>query len=242
MVRRFKQRLSIADLHEITEEMFEFAAKREPDMFVALRQSEPAIDHGRLWRNDFSQKLELIAAELTRRSQAAECRRLLLKTTEDHALADALIGTKQGLVSRMFFEEEVTSDMSDENVQALVARNFIFRLVDKVALTVLYKFQFNSTLSFDHFDDEFSRMCKLSVDFSWKKASHELLSLVNAEREEGWDKFIVEVVHPASIEFEPIKQRFKENLCLLSPHKPDAKAFHEFNDRWLKTMKPYLKP
>ena len=240
LAAKFKQRLSLADLHEATDHAFESSAKSLSAMFEALRESETGIDHGRLWRNYFSQKLEMIAAEQTRQSQAAECRRLLLKTTEDHALADALIGAKQALVSRMFVEEDVTVDMSDEKIQALVAKDFIFHVVDKVALTVLYKVQFNSTLSLDDFDDEFSNMCKLSADFAWKEASHSLLSSANREREDGWDKFYVEVLHPASTELEPIKRRFKENLCLLSPRKPDAKAFHEFKDRWLKAMKPYL--
>ena len=240
LTAKFKHRLSLADLHEATDHIFESSANGLPDMFEALREAETGIDHGRLWRIDFSQKLDIIAAEQTRQSQAAECRRLLLKTTEDHALADALIGVKQALISRRFFEEDVTSDMSDEMIQALVAKHFIFRSVDKVALMMLYKEQFNSTLSLDAFDDEFSGICKLSADFTWREASHLLLSSVSTKREEGWDKFYVDVIHPASTESEPIKQRFKNNLCLLSPKKPDANAFREFKDRWLNAMKPYL--
>lgn len=242
LAAKFKQRLSLSDLHEATDHVFESSASATglPEMFQALKESEPGTDHGRLWRNAFSQKLEVIAAEQTRNSQAAECRRLLIKTTEDHALADALIGAKQALVSRMFFEEDVTSDMSDDNIQALVAKHFIYRVVDKVALMMLHREQFNSTLSLDDFNDDLTSMCKLAADFTWREATHALLSLADAEREDGWDRFILEVVHPASIELEPIMQRFKENICLLSPHKPDAKAFHEFNDRWLKAMEPYL--
>ena len=239
LAAKFKQRLSLSDLHDATDHTFESSTTALPDMFHALRESEPEADHGRIWRNDFSQKLEIIAAEQTRQSQAAECRKLLIKSTEDHALAVALVGT-EALVSRMFFEEEVTSDMSDEMVRVMVAKCTVFRLVDKVALMTLYDQQFNSTLHLDDFDDDYSNISKLSAEFTWREVSHNLLSSMNYEREEGWDKFYVEIVHPASTELSPIKRKFEENLCLLSPKKPDAKAFYEFKERALKAMKPYL--
>jgi len=241
LAAKFKQRLSLSDLHEATDHVFESSASANglPEIFQALKESEPGIDHGRLWRNDFSQKLKVIAAEQTRRSQAAECRRLLVKATEDHAVADALIGAGQALVSRMFFEEDATSDMPDEQIQALVAKHFIFRTVNEVALIMLYTEQFNSTLPLNDFKDELTRMCKLSADFTFREASHKLLLAVSTEREEGWDKFITEVVYPASIELEPIKRRYEENLCLLSPNKPDAEAFREFCEKWRKELGSY---
>ena len=90
---KFKNRLSLSDLHAATDQAFEIAATTKVhdvhDMFEALRRSEPGIEHGRMWRNDFSPKLEIIAAEQTRRSQAAECRRLIVKASEESALAIA---------------------------------------------------------------------------------------------------------------------------------------------------------
>lgn len=239
---KFKNRLSLSDLHEATDRAFEIAATTKvSDMFEALRKSEPGIDYGRMWRNDFSLKLEIIAAEQTRRSQAVECRRLIVKASEEYALAIALVGTGQALFSRMFFEEDVTSDMSDKDVQALVAKNVIFRIADSVALMLLYKEQFNATLSFDSFHDDFNNMCKISAEFYWREAGHLLLSSTkDAERKEGWDKLYVEVIQPALVELDSIKQRFKENLLLLSPKKPDATLFYEFKDRALKAMEPYL--
>jgi len=236
LAAKFKQRLSLSDLHEATDHAFESGAHGAPEIFQALKESEPGIDHGRMWRNDFSQKLEIIAAEQTRRSQAAECRKLLVKAIEDHAVADALFGAGQTLVSRMFFEEDATSEIPDEHIQALVAKHFIFRSVNVVALIMLYTEQFNSTLPLNDFKDELTRMCKLSAAFTVREASHKLLLAVSTEREEGWDKFITEVVYPASIELEPIKRRYEENLCLLTPSKPDAKAIREFCEKWRKEL------
>ncbi len=241
LAAKFKQRLSLSDLHEATDQAFELAATSLPDVFQALRRSEPWIDYGRMWRDDFSQKLETIAAEQTRQSQAAECRRLIVKASEEYALAIALIGSKEALFSRMFFEEDVTSDMSDEDVQALVSKHAIFRIADKLALMLLYKEQFNATLSFDSFEHDFNNMCKISAEFYWREAGHLLLSSTETvDREEGWDKFYVEVIHPASIELDSIKQRFKENLFLLSPKTPDATLFYEFKDGVLKGLEPNL--
>lgn len=232
---KFKNRLSLSDLHEATDQAFEIAATTTTmsDVFDALRRAEPVIDYGRMWRNDFSPKLEIIAAEQTRQSQAAECRRLIVKASEEYALASALMGTGQAIFSRMFFEEDVTSGMSDENVQALVAKSVIFRIADKLALMFLYREQFNSTLPFDSFEDDFNNMCRISAEFHWREAGHMLLSSTD-------DKFYVEVIHPASIEFDSIKQRFKENLFLLSPKTPDAIPFYEFKESVLKTIDPYL--
>lgn len=241
LAARFKQKLSLPDLHEATDQAFEIAATSLPDVFQALRRLEPGIDYGRMWRNDFSPKLEIIAAEHTRQSQAAECRRLIVRASEEYALANALTGAGQALFSRMFFEEDVTSDMSDENVQALVAKHVIFRIADKVALMLLYKQQFNATLSFDSFEDDFANMCKISAEFYWREAGHLLLSSSkDAEREDGWDKLYLEIIQPATVELDSIKQRFKENLFLLSPKKPNATLFYEFKDRALRAMEPYL--
>ena len=82
LAARFKQKLSLPDLHEATDQAFEIAATSLPDVFQALRRLEPGIDYGHMWRNDFSPKLEIIAAEHTRQSQAAECRRLIVKASE----------------------------------------------------------------------------------------------------------------------------------------------------------------
>src|SRR3989304_228407 len=89
---KFKNRLSLSDLHEATDQAFEIAATTTTmsDVFDALRRAEPVIDYGRMWRNDFSPKLKIIAAEQTRQSQAAECRRLIVKASEEYALASAL--------------------------------------------------------------------------------------------------------------------------------------------------------
>jgi hypothetical protein len=240
LAARFKHRLSLSDLHEATDDVFETSASATglPEMFQALRESEPGTDHGRLWRNDFSKKLEVIAAEQTRKSQAAECRRLLIKTTEEHALADALVGANQPLVSCMFFEGDAIADMSDGSIQGLVAKQFIFRCVDKVALIMLYTQQFNSTLSLNDFNDDLTIMCKVWADLTWREAAHAILSRGGGDREEGWDRFTLQVVRPAASELEPIMQQFKSNICLLSPHQPDATDFHKFGDRWRKAMAP----
>lgn len=240
LAAKFKQRLGLSDLHEATDQAFELAASAIPDMFEALRRSEPDVDYWRVWRNDFSLKLEIIAAEQTRQSQAAECRRLIINSAEHEAQARTLTNNQVGAVTRMHFEEDVTSDMTDEMVQALVAKNFIFCIVDKLALMLLYKEQFNSTLSFDDFDHDLSSMCKVSAEFNLREACYMLLSSGGTEKEEGWDKLYVEVIHPALTEFEPIFRRYKENLCLLSPKKPDATAFYECNDRVQKALEPYL--
>jgi len=100
---KLKNRLSLSDLHETTDQAFEIAATTSAsDMFDALKRSEPRIDHGRMWRNEFSPKLEIIAAEQTRRSQAAECRRLIAKASEEFALATALVGVSRILCKRDF--------------------------------------------------------------------------------------------------------------------------------------------
>lgn len=137
----FKQKLDMPNLHEETDEIFEGAAGGLPEMFQALKESAPETDFNRMWRNDFSQKLEIIAAQQTRRSQAMECRSLLLKSTEELEQARALIG--QPLLSRMFFEENITSDMSDEMVGSMVAKFFILRAVDTVALGILVPITIN---------------------------------------------------------------------------------------------------
>lgn len=236
---KFKQRLNLSDLHAETDYIYESAAKHIPDLIQALRNSEPEVDHSRVWRISFSQKLDAIAAELTRQTQAAECRRLLIKVSEDHALADALIG-KNALVASMFLEGEVTTGMSDEEIQRLVARKFIYLVVDKTALTMLYRVQFNSSLPLDRFSDELTEMCKISAHFVCNEAACMLLSVTKTEREESVDKYYLEVTHPGSIEFEKLKQRYVENLCLLSPCKPDAKPLDAFKKRTLSATKPYL--
>ncbi|MBI1887424.1 MAG: hypothetical protein HYS19_03495 [Nitrosomonadales bacterium] len=236
---KFKNRLSLSDLHEATEFAFESCAKALPDIFQALRQSNPEIDHGRLWRNNFAKKLEIIAAEQTRQSQAAECRRMLLKAWEEQALANELLDG-EAVVCRMFFKEEVTAEMSDEMVKALVAKRIFLGCADVVALEVLYRQQFNSTLNFGGFSDTYHAMCKLDADYAWREAAHLLLSSDDIKREDGWDKFFVEVIRPADAELAKIKYLFKENLCLLSPERPDPTAFNEFKDRARKAVEPYL--
>ncbi len=238
IVAKFKQRLSMSDLHEATDEAFEIAARTLPDMFNALKKSEPETDFSRVWRKEFSRKLEIIAAEQTRKSQAAECRSLFLKTVELRALARTLISAKIPFVTRMFLVEDVTSDISAELVQSLAAREFVFRMVDETALMLLYKQQFNSTLSFDDFDHDLNNMYTVMAEFNLREGCHLLMSL-NEEREEGWDKLYIEVFHPVFAEFEPIFRSYKENLCLLSPNKPDASAFYECNERGAKALEMY---
>jgi len=238
---KFKNRLNLSDLHDATDHVFESSVKGLPDMFRALKESEPGIDHGRLWRDGFAKQLEIIAAEHTRQSQAAECRRMLLKAKEDHALAARLVETSQAFVCRMFFEEDATSKLADETVIALAAKHFIFRSVDITAFAMLYMEQLNSTLDSDDFDDTYSAMCKIEADFSVRETIHMYLSSVDTEKENGWDKFFLEVAQPAAAEFRQIKDHFKENLCLLLPEKPDPTVFNDFRNRTLKAIEPYLK-
>lgn len=241
LAAKFKLRLSLSDLHEATDKAFEIAAAGMPDLFEALRLSESGIDYGRMWRNDFAPKLETIAAEQTRQSQALECRRLIANNLDQYNLAMALSGTGQAVFSRMFFEENVTSNMSDGEIQALVSKHIIFRLADSVALMLLYKEQFNGTLPFDSFHDDFNNMCKISAEFYWREAGHLLLSSSeDAERDEGWNNLYLEIIQPATVELDSIKQHFKDNLLLLSPNKPDATLFYEFKDRALKSVNMYL--
>jgi hypothetical protein len=112
-----KQPLGLTELHEVTEGVFEIASKALPAIFHSLRESDPEVDQGRLWRQLFSKQLDMIANEHTWRSQAAECRRLLLKSMEDHSLLQKLLETDERTVARLLYSDAL-AEISHQNQAA----------------------------------------------------------------------------------------------------------------------------
>lgn len=239
---RFKNRLDLSDLHEATDHVYESSMNAMPDMHQALKESEPSVNHGELWREDFSHKLELIAKEYTRSSQAALCRKMIMEATENHAISSKLLDEDTPMVSRLFFDETVFSGIPEEESQAVVAKVFLFHIIDKTALVMLYKQQFNSIIPLNSFDEIYTDMCKLSAEFFFREVVYNLLTNPDNEYKEDEEsyKLRTEIFNPADKEFEPIKNQFKDNLSLLTPATPSTTDFNKFKEKWLEKLQPYL--
>lgn len=234
LIARFKQRLNLSDLHDATDSAFEQCAQVLPAVVRTLKAGEPRVDHAQLWRKELADKLEAIAAEHTRQSQAAQCRRLYLRSTQELGLAGALWEAGNPSMSRMFMDQALASEVPDLMIELWVAKHFMFRLADMSALLWLYRQQFSSTLNYSHFDEAAQEMGKLEAAFALREWAY--LQLLHSEdaKQEGWDRFYLDVIQPASRELDEIRQRFEENLCLLSPEKPDLVEFTRFRERQAK--------
>lgn len=236
---KFRSRLTLSDLHEATDDMYEVTENEFPELTQSLWKIHGA-DYGPWWRNDFSRQLEVIAAQHTRKSQAVECRRLLILATEGIELAGVKTRFNVPLVSRLFENETHASDMTDEMLRAAAIMDYTLRITDRTALGVLYLEQFNSTLRYHYFDKTLKTMCLLEAVFTYKETAHSLFSELNPERDGNSRQQHLDVIRPAFVELQPIIRRYKENLCKLSPQKPDPTEFAEFNNKWLKVLEPLM--
>lgn len=235
---RFRSKLSLSDLHEATDNIYEVTEKEFPDLTRSLWKVHGA-DYGPWWRKEFSRQLETIAAQHTRKSQAAECRRLIVLATEAVRLAGVKSEFNEPIVSRMFINEAHAPEMTDEMIRAAAVMDFTLGVTDKTALVVLYLEQFNSMLGYQDFNNVLEKMCRLEAVFIYKEAAHSLFSQLDPKREGNSEQQHLEVIRPAFIEFEPIIHRYKENHCKLSPQKPDPTEFVEFSNKWLKVLEPF---
>ena len=234
VLARLKPRLSLLDLQRATEDTFDLCIRSShvSGMFEALRNSDPSVDHSSRWRDGFQSVLETIASRPTRKSQAAECRKIILTSIEKRTLVSALLEisnaeTKAALIPT-FFPELASQGVS--NLVQLIAQQYLYYLLDGLALTVLYTQQFNTTVKIDKFDTHYDAMCKVDAEFMVKKGllncpdKPEMLALANAYTEH--------IVGPLEGSLESIMRDFKQNLYLLSPATPDGSQFIEFLSRY----------
>ena len=170
---RFKSRLSLLDLQRATEDTFEVCLRNAETsaMFEALKNSDPPIDHLSRWRDDFQTSLERIASRPSRRSQAAESRTILVEGIEKRSLLWVLIGIEDADVRKAlvwtFFEDLALQGVLD--LIRLVTKQYLYYLLDGIALTILHTQQFNSTIKIDSFDTSYDAMCKVSAEIMVKK-------------------------------------------------------------------------
>jgi hypothetical protein len=122
--------------------------------------------------------------------------------------------------------------VSEEAVQALAAQNVLLRMTDEIAFKLLYKEQYDSTLLLDDFDHDFNNMCIVMAHSKLREGIYMLMSM-REELEEGWDKPYIEVIRPVFSEYESIIRNYKENLCFLSPAKPDGPNVIHQSFLWL---------
>src|SRR5207247_593830 len=106
---RFKARLSLLDLQRATEDTYESCLHDSTTsaMFQALRDSTPPVDHHSRWRDEFQPLLERISTRPSRKSQAAECRKLILERIEKRSLLWVLMGIRdpdirEALINTLF--------------------------------------------------------------------------------------------------------------------------------------------
>ena len=230
----------MSDLHEATENTYEVTEKEFPDLTSSLWKIHGA-NYAPWWRIEFSRQLGVIAAQHTRKSQAAECRRLIISATERVRLAGVKSEHNEPMISRLFIDETLASEMTDEMIRAAAIMEFTLGVTDKTALAMLYLEQFNSTLRYQDFNNVLEKLCRLEAVFRYKETAHSLFSQLDPAREGNSEQQHLNVIRPAFIEFEPIIRRYKDNLCMLSPEMPDPAEFVEFNTKWLGVLEPMLK-
>lgn len=241
LIARFKPRLSLIDLQRVTEDLFEISIKNElcSELYSALRRGNPAVDHQARWRDDFQRILERIALKPTRKSQAAECRKIILDVTEKFSLFWAIFEMgnrdipedkeiREALMMGIFFPESTEQDIP-QNMR-LGATQYFDYLVDLGVLAVLYTYQFNSTVKFDTFNTPYDLMCKTNAEILIKTVLTASRSSVVAKA------YQVAISQPLSQELEKVMGDFKENLCLLSPSAPDTRPFQDFLQTYSKQL------
>ena len=92
-VARFSPRLSLEYLQMTTESIFDSTTSSPEFMrpFQALKDADTTVDHSARWRDQFRHTLERIASRATRKTQAQECRKVILETVERRAIAGKLL-------------------------------------------------------------------------------------------------------------------------------------------------------
>jgi hypothetical protein len=238
---RFKRQLDLTDLHEATDHTFETAASAPGlvEVFGALKLAEPDSDHSHLWRELFSPRLETIAAQMTRESQAVECRRHFLELTDERTIADELLHNKDPAITRMFLHEDDFGIKDDKAIMLLLVKNLLFSTVSKVACIMLHNEQYNGTIELQAFETDYTRMSKFQARFTMAELGHQLAAKLGA-KPDGWDRFHLEVMRPASLEFQQILRDYKLNLLRLAPIPPNASAFNIYQIEVMKNLQPNL--
>jgi len=234
---RLKLRLSLLDLQRVTEGVFDIVSRfpETLDMFQALKVSDPAVDHSARWSDEFKPALETIASRATRKSQATECRKIILEVTEKRALTWVVFqihdaGVRDALMS-MFFPQ--LADRGFPNLVQLLAQQYLYYIVDGAALTVVYTQQFNSTVNIEKFNKHYDAMCKVAAEIMVKKVMFADVPSITAKA------YQEHIVHPLEGQLESIKREFKENLYLLSPMPPNSSRFLEFLNKYSKQLETF---
>ena len=225
------------DLQRATEDTFEVCLRNAETsaMFEALKNSDPPIDHLTRWRDDFQPSLERIASRPSRKSQAAECRKILVEGIEKRSLLWVLIGIhdadiREALVYT-FFEDLALQGVP--NVLQLVTQQYLYYLLDGIALTILHTQQFNSTIKIATFDTSYDAMCKVSAEIMVKKV---MASRIFGPETPGGQAYRNTIVEPLEGRLKSIKRSFRENLSLLSPTNPDNSEFVDFLSTYSKQL------
>lgn len=228
------------DLQRATEDTFEVCLRNAETsaMFEALKKTDPPIDHLSRWRDDFQPLLERIASRPSRKSQAAECRNILIEGIEKRSLLWVLIGIddadiREALV-HTFFEDLALQGVHD--MVQLVTKQYLYYLLDGIALTILHTQQFDSTIKIASFDTAYDAMCKISAEIMVKKV---MASRIFGPETPAGQAYRHEVVESLERPLESIKRGFKENLCLLSPANPDNSLFLDFLNTYSKQLEAF---
>jgi len=244
VLARLKPRLSLIDLQRATEDTFDLCI-RDPkvsSMFQALRNSDPAVDHSSSWRDDLHPVLERIASRATRKSQAAECRKIILESMEKRALLWALIEISEAEVQQalinVFFQQLAAQAVT--NLVQLVVKQYLYYMLDGLALTLLYAQQFNSTVKIDSFDSHYDAMCKVEAEIMIKKVMlSDTFGLEMPKSSATAKAYREQIVGPLEGPLGNIKREFKENLFLLSPATPDGSQFVAFLNRYSSQLEAF---
>lgn len=228
------------DLQRATEDTFEVCLRNAETsaMFEALKKTDPPIDHRSRWRDDFQPSLERIASRPSRKSQAAGCRSILMEGIEKRSLLWVLIGigdadVRESLV-HTFFEDLALQGVS--NMVRLVTKQYLYYLLDGIALTILHTQQFDSTIKIASFDTTYDAMCKISAEIMVKKV---MTSRIFGPETPAGQAYRHEVVEPLERPLEEIKRGFRENLSLLSPATLDNSPFIDFLNTYSKQLEAF---
>ena len=231
LIARFKPRLSLIDLQRVTEDLFETCTKHKTisEYYKALKDGNPTVDHPARWRDDFQRFLERIASKPTRKSQAAECRKIMLDVTEKLSLLGMIFemgdrDIQEIVLTGIFFPESIDQDISQN--RRLGATQYFDCLVDAGAFAVLYTYQFNSTVTIDTFDTPYSLMCQTAAEILIKTMLTASRSSVVA------NAYQAAISQPLSQKLREVMDDFKENLCRLSPSTPDTRPFQDFLQKY----------
>lgn len=241
---RFKSRLSLLDLQKATEDTFDLSLRNAENaaMFQALRDSDPQIDHPSRWWDEFQSLLERIASKPSRKGQAAECRKIILDHVEERSILWAFIVLDNTEIREELIET-FFPDLAPEsilNAVQLVTKQYLYYLLDGVALAILYTQQFNATVKIDSFDTTYDAMCKVGAEIMVKKVlASGIIGLETTNESPTSQVYRHEVVEPLEKPLEDIKRNFRENLFLLSPANPDSSQFLDFLNTYSKQLEAF---